>query len=180
MSVVQPLKITSGSAAAGEMGQPFNAALAATGGKSAYKWSVAAGSTLPDGLTLDPDNGTITGTPTVAGTSDVKVMVTDALGLTMTADLKLVVAAQLTIVRNPLRVATVGHAYHARLFAQGGLSPKRWTIAGGSLPAGIHLNARTGVLTGTPTKAGRTRVTFEVKDKLGVVAKLSLVLRVKS
>jgi large repetitive protein len=180
LSVVEPLKITSGAVAAGEIGQPFSMTLAATGGKSGYTWSLANDSSLPDGLTLDPKTGTITGNPTAASTDNVKVTVTDSLGLNTTIDLKIVVASKLAILKQALRVARVGHAYRAHLFAQGGLAPRSWSILHGSLPAGIHLNTRTGALTGTPTKAGRAHVTFEVVDKLGVVSKARFVLNVTS
>lgn len=55
---------------AGIKGQPYSAALAASGGTGpgTYMWSLAAGSVaLPDGLTLNAD-GTMIGTPTAAGT----------------------------------------------------------------------------------------------------------------
>ncbi len=55
---------------AGVKGQPYSAALAASGGTGpgTYMWSLAAGSVaLPDGLTLNAD-GTMIGTPTAAGT----------------------------------------------------------------------------------------------------------------
>jgi hypothetical protein len=184
MSVVQPLKITPPAATAGEVRRPFNLALAATGGKPAYTWSVAAASTvyiesgLPDGLTLDPATGTISGTPTTAGATVTKVMVTDSLGLTDTVDIKLAVAQQLAIVKNPLGPAKVGRKYRARLFSQGGVVPKRWTILRGAFPAGIHLNAATGVISGKPIHAGTKRVVIKVTDKLGAVSRGTYVLKV--
>jgi large repetitive protein len=184
MSVVQPLRITPPAATAGEVSRPFNLALAATGGKPAYTWSVATGSTayvesaLPDGLTLDPATGTISGTPTTAGAAVTKVTVTDTLGLTNTVDLKLAIAQQLSIVKNPLRPAKVGRRYLARLLAQGGVPPKFWTVVGGSLPRGIRLNRATGVLSGTPRRAGTTRATIRVRDKLGALSQTTYVLRV--
>jgi Putative Ig domain len=178
ISVVQPLKITAPAGTAGEVNRPFNLALAATGGKQAYTWSVATGSTLPDGLTLDPATGTISGTPTTAGATVTKVTVTDSLGLTNTVDVKLAVAQQLSIVKNPLRPGKVGRKYRARLFAQGGVVPKQWTILRGALPAGLRLNAATGVISGTPRHAGTKRVIIKVTDKLGAVSRGTYVLKV--
>ena len=163
-----------------EVGQPFSLTLAATGGKAGYTWSVASGTSLPGGLTLDSAKGTITGNPTTAGTAVVKVTATDSLGLQTTVDVKVAIASQLAIANLPLRVGKVGASYHARLYASGGVAPRSWTILRGTLPTGIHLNARTGQLTGKPTKAGRSRVTFQVTDKLGVVSKATFVLRVTS
>lgn len=57
--------------------QPYTAQLAAQGGTQPYTWSLAVGSALPDGLTLDP-TGKISGTPTVGGTFSDTFIVTDA------------------------------------------------------------------------------------------------------
>jgi hypothetical protein len=178
MSVVEPLKVTAPAAAPAEVNRPFNVALTASGGKQGYKWALAPGSTLPDGLSLDATTGAITGTPAAAGTSTVKVTVTDALGLTSTIDLNVSVAQQLTLTKRPLRAAKVGIAYHARLIAQGGVAPKRWRIIHGRLPAGVRLNTATGALSGTPTKAGTARITVRVTDALGAVSTVTFVLKV--
>ena len=179
MSVVQPLKITAPSAAPAEVGRPFSAALTASGGKQGYKWALANGSTLPAGLSLDAGTGAITGIPTAAGTSTVKVTVTDTLGLTSTIDLNVSIAQQLTLTKRPLRAAKVGRIYSARLLAQGGVAPKQWRVLHGRLPAGLRLNTATGALTGTPTKAGTSRITVRVRDQLGAISTLTFVLKVK-
>ncbi len=59
------------------LGAPYEAVLSASGGTAPYRWTLAAGSSLPAGLVLDP-GGTITGTPTVAGIHSVSVVVTDS------------------------------------------------------------------------------------------------------
>ena len=56
----------------------YNQTLEATG-DTPIKWSLASGSTLPNGLTLN-SNGTISGTPTVAGTSTFTITVTNGNG----------------------------------------------------------------------------------------------------
>ncbi|TAN20565.1 MAG: hypothetical protein EPN33_14445 [Acidobacteria bacterium] len=58
-------------------GSAYSATLAATGGTAPYSWSLAAGSTLPSGLTLSP-GGVISGTPPTVGTSSFTVQVTDS------------------------------------------------------------------------------------------------------
>lgn len=59
------------------VGEHYRAAFTATGGLGApYEWSLAPGTTLPDGLTLSAD-GVLSGTPTEAGTSQVTVSVDD-------------------------------------------------------------------------------------------------------
>lgn len=179
MSVVDPLKISTTAAPAGELGRPYTFTLAATGGRQGYKWTVAQGSTLPGGLNLDPDKGTITGTPTTAGTVDTSVTVTDALGLQKTVDLKIAIADRLTLVRRALPLAHVGRRYVARLFATGGVTPKVWKVIRGALPTGLRLNTATGALSGLPRTAGTTRITVQVKDALGVISRATYVVRVR-
>ncbi|TRZ78387.1 MAG: hypothetical protein D4R93_00265 [Deltaproteobacteria bacterium] len=63
---------------AGTVGTAYGpVTLSATGGTSPYTWTVAAGSTLPAGLTLS-SAGVISGTPTTAGTGSTNIKVTDA------------------------------------------------------------------------------------------------------
>ena len=71
--VVEPLDIAQPAVGPAEVGIRFSLQLQATGGgppgAPTYKWSLANGAVLPDGLTLNPDTGLISGTPTVAAAS---------------------------------------------------------------------------------------------------------------
>ncbi len=58
----------------------------------------------------------------------------------------------------------VGSPYHATLAAVGGAGRYRWAISGGVLPRGLRVNARTGVISGIPTRAGPLKVTVSVSD----------------
>jgi len=53
--------------------------------------------------------------------------------------------------------------FTARLEAQGGITPRKWELTEGTLPAGVTL-AGDGVLNGTPTEAGEFRFTVTVTD----------------
>jgi hypothetical protein len=74
---------------AGTVGVPYSQPIPLTGGTAPFQWSIYNGSTdlgrevggaLPDGLTLNPTAGTISGTPTAAGTWYFEATVTDADG----------------------------------------------------------------------------------------------------
>ena len=67
----------------------------------------------------------------------------------------------LTISTSSLPNATVGIAYSQTLAATGGEPPYTWSISG-SLPAGLNLNASTGVISGTPTTESLDSFTVSV------------------
>ena len=64
----------------------YDQTLVAEGGTPPYNWSVVSG-TLPNGLTLNPATGEITGIPTGLGTQEVTFEVTDANGQMATVTL---------------------------------------------------------------------------------------------
>jgi hypothetical protein len=64
----------------------------------------------------------------------------------------------------------VGTAYSKTLVALGGSSPYTWSITAGSLPVGLSLVSATGVISGTPTTAGKYDFTLQVIDSSGVTA----------
>ncbi len=74
----------------GSVGAPYSQAIALTGGSAPFQWSIyngpiasgtSVGGSVPDGLRLDPTSGTISGTPTGAGTWYFEATVTDATGV---------------------------------------------------------------------------------------------------
>jgi hypothetical protein len=172
LPVVEPLRVAKPSAAA-EVGMDFKVSLAATGGRGPYTWSVTG---LPAGLTFDAATTTISGVPTTAGSATLKVTVKDALGLQNTLEVSLPVASKLTIVKRALPTAKVGRAYAVRLRVLGGVAPRTWSAE--LLPAGLRINSRTGVITGTPRRTGKARITIQVTDKLGAVSAVTFTLKI--
>ncbi|HTW61905.1 MAG TPA: putative Ig domain-containing protein [Terracidiphilus sp.] len=157
------LALTTTSLPAGTANSSYSQTLAATGGVSPYTWSISSGS-LPAGLTLNASTGVISGTPTTAGTSNFTVKVTDADNNTATKSLSITVNAVLAVSTSSLPSGTVNMSYSETLAATGGVSPYTWSISVGSLPAGLTLNATTGVISGTPTAAGTSNFTVKVTD----------------
>src|ERR1019366_1381190 len=73
--------------------------------------------------------------------------------------------AALAITTTSLPSGQVGIAYSTTLAATGGTSPYSWSLTGGTLPAGLTLNAATGAISGIPTAtATATALTFMVTD----------------
>ena len=73
--------------------------------------------------------------------------------------------------------ATLNLAYATSLAASGGTPPYAWSIAAGSLPAGLGLTP-SGALSGTPTSTGTSTFTVGVTDAAGRTATRSLDLAV--
>jgi hypothetical protein len=158
-----PLALSTTSLAPATIGTPYTQTIAATGGVAPYNWSATG---LPADLTINQATGTISGTPTAAGTSQVTITVTDDAGQ--------VKSAQITIVVDPLDLTVpvehqtlpggqVGQAYSASIVVAGGMPPYSFTLTG-NLPEGLTLNPTTGAITGTPTKAQTSTFSVTIED----------------
>jgi len=90
---------------------------------------------------------------------------TKALAITIDPARPLVITNQ----SSTLRPGTVGSAYAANLFADGGVQPYRWVVVTGQLPPGIVLNS-SGRVSGTPTTVGTFTFTVRVTDNAGAQA----------
>lgn len=88
----QPLAIETSTLPNGTENASYSATLQASGGSGSYTWTQTG---LPDGLTLAP-NGTISGSPTAAGSSTVTVTVTSD-GVDASRDLSLTVSPALVL-----------------------------------------------------------------------------------
>ncbi len=153
----------------GQVTFPYSATLSATGGVLPYTWSVSSG-TLPDGLTLtgNSDNtATISGTPTLLGTSMFTIQVADAESPPATGtsgSLSIYIEGFITITNTSLPDGNVAIFYDQQLLATGGLAPYTWSLTSGTLPPGLSLTTTTGVISGTPTSTGSYPITVQVTD----------------
>jgi Putative Ig domain len=75
--IVAPLAVSQVNLPAGQVGVPYSGGLTATGGVPPYTWSILQYA-LPPGLSINASTGQITGTPTQAGTFQVKFALTDS------------------------------------------------------------------------------------------------------
>lgn len=77
VNILATLAITTSTLPAANLGVAYSATLAVSGGQSPYTFAITTGS-LPAGLTLNATTGTISGTPSAAGTFSFSVTVTDS------------------------------------------------------------------------------------------------------
>jgi subtilisin family serine protease len=162
--VGRPPSVTTTSLPDATNSKAYSQTLGATDGAPPYTWSLGSGS-LPPGLALDPSTGEIAGTPAATpGSFSFTVRVTDSFGQSATRALSLVVADPLVVTTTSLVAGKVGKFYTQTLTATGGMSPYAWSLSSGSLPAGLSLNAATGVISGSPTVAGTYPFTVRATD----------------
>ncbi|MGH7899848.1 MAG: Ig domain-containing protein, partial [Candidatus Binatia bacterium] len=80
--------------------------------------------------------------------------------------LTLTVAAALQA-SSAVRAGEVGVRYTGAIRGAGGVRPLTWSVASGTLPAGLSLSTTTGAIGGVPRAAGRFALTFAVTDSAG-------------
>jgi len=167
LSDVEPLRIiSSGDLTQGSTGVAYAHQLLFTGGHPPRTWSMGTGS-LPPGLSLGTVSGVISGTPTLVGTYNFTVQLTDSTQLTVSSQ-----PLRIVVVPGPLRVLTggdltrggVGVSYGFALQGIGGLAPYTWAMASGALPAGLSLNQNSGLISGIPTQYGTFSFTVGLTD----------------
>jgi hypothetical protein len=114
---------------------------------------------FPPGLSISDDEGLLSGTPTQAGRFDFYLTVAYKKtslcpGKTPSDDRFVInVNPKLTITTASLPDANVNQAYTAPELAASGGTVNSWSLASGTLPAGLTLMPN-GIISGTPTQRG--------------------------
>jgi hypothetical protein len=134
----------------------------ASGGTPPYTWSLTSGS-VP-GLTFDASNLALAGNPTTAGTFTLNLQVSDSAGLTAVKSFSVTIAPASLAITGPRQLpdAALNAPYSQALAASGGLPPYSWSASG--LPAGLTINAASGLISGAPTVAGNISFAVTVTD----------------
>ena len=95
-----------------------------------------------------------------AGTTTLTAALAGVAGSTLLT----VQAPSVAITTTSLPNGVANAAYSATLTASGGTPPYTWSIASGSLPTGLALNATSGAITGMPTTAAAFSFTAQASD----------------
>ncbi len=151
-------------------GRAYVEPLSATGGSSKYTFELVPGSVLPAGLVLYA-NGEVRGTSSATGGATFQVQVTDDAPRPQVAIRTLQLTASSCTLSGTLCLrsrsvpdARVGDAYAYTLLSAFNTGSVTWKVESGVLPPGLSLQATTGVLSGTPTRADEYAFTLSVAD----------------
>lgn len=178
VTIVAPPSVTTSSLADGTVGSSYTATVASTGGIAPVTLQVSSG-TMPPGLAMSA-GGSITGTPTLAGTFTFTVSATDSMSNSGSRQLSITIqSVPVTISTTSLPQGTIGTSYNATVIATGGAGPLQFTLASGTLPTGLTL-AASGAISGTPTALGSYTFTVQAADAFLQSASQQLSITIQS
>jgi len=160
-----------------EVGKSYSLPITGKGGctPDSVRYDMVAGA-LPPGLTVSSSNALVSGVPTQPGVFRFWLQVTDIPGSQGGASwcvdskqsqwqFQITVGQGLQIVQRQsiLTPAQLNTPYNLQLTAAGG-SGLTWSVNSGALPAGLNLNASTGLISGTPTQTQDSTFQIKVSD----------------
>lgn len=162
IAALDPLRFSGGVLDTATVGLSYASQLQGAGGSPPYRFSIISG-TLAPGLTYNAD-GQFGGNPTTAGTYPFTVELSDTSGSRVQQLFSIAVFQGSFRLGCPNAVAELGVPYQSAANVLGGTAPLAFSIAGGALPAGLALDAATGLIAGRPTALGVSIFTFAAAD----------------
>ncbi len=166
-----PVQLTTTTLPDGTIGTAYDAPLTAAGGTgTGYTWQLSSGM-LPPGLSFaatGTPSTTLSGTPTMIGTFNFTVRVTDSSGAfherAFTTAIASGIVITTTAIANPIQ-----NVPYNQTIASTGTGTTTWSVSVGALPAGIVLTGAgaNATLTGTATTAGPFAFTLRVASSAG-------------
>lgn len=171
------LEIEADPAPSGVVATPYAHPWVAVGGSGSNEWAVVSG-TLPDGLTLNPSTGELSGTPATAGSFDFSISVTSSDGQSDEAAVTVETFEPLQFPTPNLASGIVGSGYDQALAANGGDGQLSWSVTAGTPPTGLILDTGNGTISGTATTAESQTFTVRVESGDGQTAAVEITISV--
>lgn len=179
---VPPPSFVGNLAAEGTVGVTYTSSVSLVDGVMPLLVALADGNTLPDGLELSLDSRTVTlsGVPTLAGTTSFTLVASDSRGKTAMLSVALVILPAAPSLSGSLSGATQGLSYSQSLAVLDGVDPLQLALESGSLPDDITfaLNGRSVDFTGTPSAAGEFTFSLAISDARSLGASTSYTITV--
>lgn len=181
--VYTPLKLETTTLPEATTGLPYTATLKASGGTPPYTF---AASSMPSGLTLNPQTGVVSGTPATAGLLYLSLIVTDSAQDFVSASATLnIVASSLILSHTAIRDAWP-YAWFPEFTIDcvNAVGVPRLEVISGSLPPGVIVKPSTGGCSfdvrGFASEAGTFTPRVRITDERGVTGTMDLTIRVRA
>lgn len=139
---------------------PYSAEIIASGTQP-FTWSARG---LPEGLSIAPSTGEISGTPAKEGNYTFEITVKNEFG--SSSKFYTVNVWDVPAIKTSSFTGYAGFAFTGQLELSQAIEAK-FAVTEGKLPAGLSLNASTGAITGKPSRAGSYDVTFSAATAPG-------------
>jgi len=161
IQVYDPLMLPSEKIVNGVVGQSLAIELSVTGGNGIYNWNIEP-ELIPNGLTLNNAESTITGTLTQAIHKILTLFVTDSEGRHAFCNLNLNIVSELEIITTALPNALQNKPYEESIPVKGGIAPYTYTCTG--LSPDLTYNPQTGIISGSSAVIGYHNILIRVSD----------------
>lgn len=147
-----------------------------------YSWSFSSQSQTsstesqsgpPAGFSVDPNTGLLSGRPASSGSYFFSVIAVSQSADIFASKNFSIQVNDLCFVTNTLPDGDLNSFYRLSLIVSGGTAPLNFSVRNGTLPNGITVDSKTGLLTGTPTTAGTFSFTLQVSDSTGATTSQS-------
>jgi hypothetical protein len=158
--------ITAGQTASGTVGTAFSKTFSLTdsANRPVTNWSATG---LPEGLSLNPATGAITGTPQDVGSATVTLTATGPGGTaTKSATISITVGSPIIVAGQSFN-GKVGNAFSGTISLTDAVDRPATSWSAIGIPTGLSLNTSTGAITGTPAGKGSFSATFTAAGEGG-------------
>lgn len=153
----------------GQIGTSYTGSIQVDGGIGPLEFSISSG-LLPAGLQLDSQTGAITGTPQAGGTTNFTAAVVDSEQNSASTQCSITIGGAPLTAACAVADPSLGVPFSGAITASGGSTPYQFELISGELPAGLELNATTGIVSGTPQSTGPYSFQARVTDATNATA----------